>query len=214
MDWLGVVYLWAPEIGVDARDQSIDVDFSDVVDKLEMGFLGRVEAQGDDFGGFVDVVYLGVGDNVSRENADLNSDLDTTIMDVAFVWSPAAERFSGAEVFGGFRYIGVDFSLTVDPVPPEPPTVQTGIDKSYTDILLGGRYTAPINEQWRLVFSGDLSSGDTEGSWSLAGYGVYRSGRHHFFAGYRHMEVEIEARNSERVDLSFSGPALGYGFGF
>ena len=53
MDWLGIVSIvWAADISVDTRDVNLDVDFSDTIDKLEMGFQGHVEAQGDDFGGF------------------------------------------------------------------------------------------------------------------------------------------------------------------
>jgi hypothetical protein len=214
MDMLAVVYGWGTDITVDARDRSIDVSFSDVIDKLEMAFLGHVEAQGDDIGGFVDVVFMGVGDNISRPAADLNTDLDMTLMDLAAVWSPAEERFSGIEVFGGLRYVDVDFDLVVDPVPPALPELRTGINKGYTDFLVGARYAAPINDQWRLVFSADLSGGDTEGTWSLGGFGVYRTGPHRFYAGYRHLEVEVEARGDETVQQTFSGPALGYGFAF
>ena len=213
-DWLGIAYLWAPEIGADIRDRGVDIAFSDVIDKLETGFLGHVEAQGDDLGGFVDVVFMGVGDNVSRPLADLNADLDMTLMDLALVWSPAAERFSGVEAFGGLRYLSADFDLVVDPLPPALPTIETGIDKGYTDVLLGARYAAPINDQWRLLFSVDLSGGDSEGSWRVAGFGVYRSGPHRLYAGYRHLDAEIEARGDERLTLTFSGPAIGYGFAF
>lgn len=214
MDWLGIVYVWGTDISVDAEHATIDVDFSDVVDKLEMAFLGHVEAQADDFGGFVDVVFLGVGDNSSREFVDLNSDLDMTLMDLAAVWSPAAERFSGIEAFGGLRYIDVDFDLVVDPVPPALPTARTGINQDYSDFLAGARYAAPISDHWRLVFSGDLSGGDTEGTWSLSGYGVYRNGPHHLYLGYRHLDVELEAGDGRRIRQTFSGPAVGYGFAF
>jgi hypothetical protein len=214
MDMLAVVYGWGTDITVDARDRSIDVSFSDVIDKLEMAFLGHVEAQGDDIGGFVDVVFMGVGDNISRPAADLNADLDMTLMDLAAVWSPAEERFSGVEVFGGLRYVDVDFDLVVDPAPPALPELRTGINKGYTDFLFGARYAAPINDQWRLVFSADLSGGDTEGTWSIGGFGVYRTGPHRFYAGYRHLEVEVEGRGGKIVKQTFSGPALGYGFAF
>ena len=214
LDWIGVVYLWGADIGADYRDRSIDASFSDIVDKLEMGFMGHVEAQGDDFGGFVDLVYMSAGDSRSVGPASVRGDLDMTLMDVAMTWSPTAERFTGPEVFGGFRYVSVDALVRATLLPPPDPTINAGIDKSYTDFLLGGRYAAPINENWRLIFSADLSAGDTEGTWSIAGYGVYRNGPHRFYAGYRHLEAEVEARNTERVDMSFSGPALGYGFAF
>lgn len=212
MDWLGVLYVWGADIGVDYRDRSVDASFSDVVDKLDMGFMGHVEAQGDGFGGFVDVVYMSVSDGRTVGPLSARGELDMTLMDLAMVWSPSAERYTGLEAFGGIRYLSTDADVRL--TPPAGPPVTAGIDNSYTDFLVGGRYAAPINENWRLIFSGDLSAGDSEGTWSLAGYGVYRNGRHRFYAGYRHLEAEIEARNTERVDMSFSGPVVGYGFAF
>jgi hypothetical protein len=67
MDWLGVFYVWGADIGADYRDTSIDASFSDIVDKLDMGFMGHVEAQGDDFGGFADLVYMSVSDSRSTK---------------------------------------------------------------------------------------------------------------------------------------------------
>jgi len=57
----------------------------------------------------------------------------------------------------------VGLRVEVTPL-PQPVVIRTGIDKSFTDFLVGGRYAAPINDSWRLVFSGDLSAGDTEGT--------------------------------------------------
>jgi hypothetical protein len=95
-----------------------------------------------------------------------------------------------------------------------PPVLQTGVDKSYYDLLAGARYAAPINENWRLVFSADLSGGDTEGTWSVSGYGVYRTGPHRFYAGYRHLEMDLKGRAGETLTETFSGPAIAYGFSF
>lgn len=215
LDWLGIAYLWAADIGVDTRDRSVDVDFSDVVDKLEIGFQGHVEAQADEFGGFVDVVFMGLGDNSSRQLVDLNTDFDMTAMDLALVWSPGPERMTGIELYGGLRYIDMDLGVVIDPVPPGPADIRTGIDKSYTDFLAGARYIAPLNERWRLTFSADLSGGDTEGTWSIGGFGAYVTGPHHFIAGYRHLEMEFEAGGGdERAKETFSGPLIAYGFSF
>ena len=142
------------------------------------------------------------------------TDLDLTLMDVAAVWSPAAGRFTGADLYGGFRYIGTDFGVRAQLTPPPDPPLSAGVDTSYTDFLLGGRYVAEVNDRWRLVFSGDLSAGDTEGTWSLAGYGVYRNGPHRFYAGYRHLDVEMDGSNGVRVQTTFTGPVVGYGFAF
>src|SRR5688500_16334472 len=211
LDWLGVVYVWAAEIGVDARDRSAEIEFSDVIDKLEMGFQGHVEAQADDYGGFVDIVFMGVGDNSSRPLADLNADYDLTAMDLALVWSPGPERMTGIELYGGLRYIDMDLGLVVNPLPPGPADLRTGIDSSYTDFLAGARYIAPLAENWRLTITTDLSGGDTEGTWSVGGYAGYRAGPHHFIAGYRHVDMELEASGGDkRVTQVFSGPLVAY----
>jgi hypothetical protein len=214
MEWLGIVYLWAADIEIDARDRTLDIAFSDTVENLEMGFQGHVEAQAEDFGGFVDVSFMNVGSNDVRQGIRVNTDIDMTGIDLAFVWSPAPEPMTGIELFGGLRYIDTDVGLVIDPEPPGPPVLQTGVDKSYYDLLVGARYAAPINDQWRLVFSGDLSGGDTEGTWSLAAYGVYRTGPHRFYAGYRHLEMDLKGGLGETFTETYSGPAIAYGFSF
>jgi hypothetical protein len=214
MEWLGIVYVWAADIELDARDRTLDIAFSDTVENLEIGFQGHVEAQAGDFGGFVDLSFMGVGTNEVDQGIRINTDVDMTAMDLAFVWSPEEESFTGIEVFGGLRYIDTKIDLVIDPEPPGPPVLQTGVDKSYYDLLVGARYAAPINDQWRLVFSGDLSGGDTEGTWSLAAYGVYRTGPHRFYAGYRHLEMDLKGGTGETFTETFSGPALAYGFSF
>ena len=89
MEWIGIAYIWAADIEVDVRDRTLDISFSDTVENLEMGFQGHVEAQAEDFGGFVDIVFMGVGANDVNQGIRVNTDLDLTAMDLAFVWSPS-----------------------------------------------------------------------------------------------------------------------------
>jgi hypothetical protein len=212
-DWLGIAYLWAADIQVDSRDASASIDFNDVLDKLEMGFQTHVEVQGDDLGGFIDFTFLGIGDNASRPAADFHADLDMTLMDLALVWSPGTERMTGFELFGGLRYLDTDFRLVVDPVPPGPPDAETRVNDTYADLLFGARYITPLNDRWRLTFSGDVSGGDTEGTWSAGAFAGYVTGRHRFIAGYRHMEIDVKAAGSKATE-TMSGPVVAYGFSF
>jgi hypothetical protein len=212
-DWLGIAYLWASDIQVDARNADIGADFSDVLDKLEMAGQAHVEVQGDDLGAFIDFTFMGVGDNSSTPLVDLNADLDMILMDLALVWNPGAERMTGFEAFGGLRYIDSDFRLIVDPVPPGPPEQVLGADDAFSDLLAGARYIAPLNDRWRITVSGDVSAGETEGTWSLGAFAGYRMEPHHFIAGYRHLEVEIEGAG-DTVKQTFTGPLVAYGFSF
>lgn len=212
-DWVAIGYLWASDITTDVRDRSISTSFNDILDKLDFGLQGHVEAQGDDFGGYVDFTYMSLSDKASLPNADVRTSLDMTAIDLAMVWSPGAERMTGAELYGGLRYISNDVGLRVDPVPPALPDFSVGADASYNDLLVGARYIAPLSDRWRLMVNADISGLDTEGTWSLGIFGVYRTGPHRFVAGYRHLEVEVEERGT-RMTTTFSGPAIAYGYAF
>ncbi len=214
LDWLGIVYLWGSGISIDAENASAGVDFKDLIDDLEMAVMGHVETQGDNFGGFVDVVFVGVGANESRTNFDINTDNDTTSMDLALVWSPGPERMTGFELYGGLRYVANDFHVVADPVPPALPTLETGSDKSYTDVLFGARYIAPISDHWRLEFNGDISGGDTEGTFSIAAYAGYRTGQHHLYGGYKHFEMDLESGGGGDLTVTMTGPVIAYGYSF
>jgi len=212
-DWLGIVYVWASDISVDVKDRTLNASFSDVLDKLDFGIQGHVEAQGDEFGGFTDFTYMSLSDTTSRTAAEFRSSLDMTAIDLAMVWSPGAERMTGTELYGGLRYIRNDLGLRIDPVPPALPEQRSGLDSSYNDLLLGARYIAPLSDRWRLMVNADLSGLDTEGTWSLGLYGVYRAGQHRFIAGYRHLEVELEAGGT-RATTTYAGPTIAYGYAF
>jgi hypothetical protein len=212
-DWLGIVYVWAADISVDSRDASANIDFDDLIEKLEMAAQTHVEVQGDDLGGFIDFTFLGVGANTHRPLAHLNTDLDSTVMDLGLVYSPGAERMTGFEAFGGLRYLDTNFHLTVQPTLPNVPDSQTRVDSTYTDLLLGARYIAPLGGDWRLTVTGDVSGIDTEGTWSLGAFAGYIRGPHHFIAGYRHMEIDLKANGSKATE-TMTGPVVGYGYRF
>ena len=183
MEWLGIVYVWGADIEVDARDRTLDVAFSDTVDNLEMGFQGHVEAQAEDFGGFVDVVFMGVGTNDVQQGIRVqhgcrhDGDGPRVRLEPGLATDSPASRSTAACATSTPTSASSSIRSRRDP-----PVLQTGIDKSYYDLLVGARYAAPLNEHWRLVFSGDLSGGDTEGTWSLGAFGVYRTGPHRFYA--------------------------------
>ena len=84
-------YLWAADIGVDLDTRfpplsgSTDVSFGDIVDKLDAGFQIRAEGQGDNFGAFADLTYLGASDSNDRPRLRTESDVDTVLFELAAV---------------------------------------------------------------------------------------------------------------------------------
>ncbi|MGB5613095.1 MAG: hypothetical protein WBM67_10610, partial [Sedimenticolaceae bacterium] len=59
----GAVYLWGAGIGgTSAAGDDIDISFSDLIDNLDMAFMGSLEARKDKWTLLADVIYLDVSD--------------------------------------------------------------------------------------------------------------------------------------------------------
>lgn len=213
--WTATPYIWATSIKADFNDSAPvsdpSPDFSDIMDKFDGGFLGHLEAQSDRWGMYADIIYLGLADTRDRPNFSIDADLDSTIFEVAGVWSPDETRYQGFEVIGGIRYFDVELKLDANPVNPSLTGRNTGFDKGFTDALIGARYTVPLSDTWALSMRGDASFGDTEGSWSASGLLRWKLGSGALVFGYRYLDVELKP-GADSFDLTLYGPEIGYAF--
>ena len=216
-DWVVAPYVWAPSISTDVNTSvpptGSDTEFADIIDKIDGAFLMHVEGQGDTFGAFGDIVYLGLGDGKDHQRFSTESDLDARLFEAAGVWSPGEGRFRGVDVFAGLRYIDVDLTVRVDPVNPIFNTASIDASESYSDFMIGVRYTWDLAERWGLTVRGDGSFGDTDGTWNAAATVLYRMKHGEWAFGYRHMDIALEPRDN-RAELILSGVVVGYGFNF
>lgn len=214
-EWVAGPYVWAAGVSTDMDVPPIGTDssFSDLIDKLDGAFLGRIEGQNERFGVMGDIVYLGLADSKSFERFETSSDLDTTLIDVAGVWSPGDGRMKGIELLGGLRYIDVDFRAHLAPNNTSLRTVEAGVDRSFSDALIGARYIWQMTDRWSASVRGDGSFGDTDGTWSAAATAAYRMKSGEWMFGYRYLSVELE-NDRTSVDIRFGGVLVGYGFRF
>jgi hypothetical protein len=217
--WMVAPYGWAASIGADLETAVppspaiADKTFDDILDKFDGAFQVHIEGQGDRFGVFADFTYLGLADEKNFSRFATESDLDTRLFEVAAVWSPGAEHFRGFDVFAGLRYIDVDFTLKLDPVNPAFGNVTVDSGDSFSDFMLGARYTWAMSERWGLTLRGDGSFGETEGTWNASAIGQYRMKRGAWFLGYRYLAAEFDNGSAE-ANITLSGPLVGYGFMF
>jgi hypothetical protein len=218
-EWMVEPYAWAASIGTDMRivspptDADSDSSFSDIIDKLDGVFMGRVEGRNERFGVFADFIYLGLADGSQRRVMRTDTDLDTRLLDAAVSLRFGGECDSGLDVYAGARYIDLDLTTRFVPDNPAfaPRTLDTGTH--YLDLLLGARYAWPLSPRWSLTLRGDGSLGQTDGTWSASAMAGYRTGNGAWLFGYRYMEAELGSDNAD-VTLDLSGPLAGYGFRF
>ena len=214
-------YLWAIQVKTDLQAPILGPDgvtrrtsFNDVIDNFDGGFQVRAEGQGDRFGVFADFTYLGLANDATRPLFRADIDLDTRLFEVAGVWHFGEERFTGADVFAGLRYIDVDIGSVITPAGPlgvGPIRLDGG--ESFSDFMLGARYTWALSDRWGLTLRGDGSWGDTEGAWNASIMSNYKMQSGAWYFGYRYLDVDAESGNIS-TNLVIHGPEIGYGFKF
>ena len=121
--------------------------------------------------------------------------------------------YRGAELIAGLRYIDVDLTVQLKPTNPVFRDVSVEASQSFSDFMIGGRYTWAFTDRWGLTVRGDGSFGETEGTWNASAVVQYRTGNGAWAFGYRHLDAEFDTGNAN-TDITMSGPEIGYAFRF
>ena len=210
-DFRAFIYLWAPELGgTTVTGQSMTLSFSDLVDNLDFGLMGAVEANKGPISILGDFQYL---DLSSDQNATLGPGIPATAdADVTgFVFTGSlGYDFKHTQLgqlvgYGGFRYLDMDTTANVS-VGGSSQRISGSI--SNTDAIIGVRGVQPLADKWALSFIADVGTGDSDLTWQAGLTFDYRINNWDLSFGYRHLEWDID--NSDVVsDLSFSGPIIG-----
>ena len=213
-------YMWGAAMSGSATvgtvTSDVDMSFGDILDNLEMGFMGMYRGTRDRFSIDVDTIFMGLGATEPSRPGLAKADIDVD----QFVLGAAAgyaltEKFV---VLGGLRYY--DLSAEVKVTGPLGNTADAETDESWVDPYLGARYTIPLSEAWSLNLSGDIGGFGVGSDFAWQGLVTFRwqlTERTGALAAYRYMDVDYESGNGSNrfeYDMVFSGPALGIVFTF
>jgi len=213
-------YLWGAAMdgtaGIGGVTADVNMSFGDILDHLEMGFMGTYRATKDRYVLNFDAIYMGLGTTVRGPNGQLKADVD---MDQTALEADAGyEAVDNLVVFGGLRY--VDLSGKVAAQGP------LGIERSgdggadWLDPVLGVTYTIPFGDQWSSTLRGDIGGFGvgSDFSWQLAATLRWQaSPRIGVVGAYRYIAMDYESgknANYFKYDVAISGPALGMVFTF
>jgi hypothetical protein len=194
----------------------VDVSFGDIVDNLELGFMGIYRATRDQHSITVDTVYMGLGATGTGPAGFTKADVD--VDQLALEVSYGYEVFDRLTLFGGLRYN--DLAAEIKVTGPLGASQAGKASPDWVDPIIGAHYTIPFSEAWSLTLRGDIG-GFGIGS-DLAWQGV-ASMRWQFsdkvgaLAAYRYMDMDYEDGSGLdyfRYDIATSGPALGIIFTF
>jgi hypothetical protein len=196
-----------------------------ILDNIKMGFLGGVAVHKGDWGGFLDYIYLNVGDHrqvpltlQTQQGplvgpADVNFDSKSHVATLAGTYRALNNPELSVDLLAGARLLDLKQSLDVVGVGGgvfDGQSFHSGSSKDYWNGVVGARgriYFGP-DLKWILPFYADVGTGDSNLTWQLsAGFG-YRFGFGDVVATYRYMDFQGKAGEAVQ-DLSFRGPLLG-----
>jgi hypothetical protein len=212
-------YLWgaamdgATTVGTVSAD--VDVSFGDILDNLEMGFMGTYRATRGPLSVTVDGVYMGLGGSgrgpAGYVKADVDVDQSALEVDVGY------EVMERLVVFGGLRYN--DLSVDIKTTGPLG-TRSGGLGEDWLDPIIGALYTIPFADKWSFTMRGDIGGFGIGSDLAWQGAGTLRwqaSERFGVLAAYRYIDMDYDngaASSYFEYDMSMSGPALGVVFTF
>jgi opacity protein-like surface antigen len=213
------LYLWYGDIGggtVNGAD--IDVEADDILDKLEMGFMGGVNARRGKWGGLVDVLYLKVGDENSvtgtlptGAGVNLGADLEvkTWVVTPAVTYRVVENERVSLDVLAGARYLSMEADLELMPAAVQPFSRTFNRSDEVWDAIIGVRGELALAEKWFVPYHLDIGTGETDFTWQAMGGIGYRFSKVDIVVAYRYLSWDFEDDAKVFDDLNLSGPLAG-----
>jgi hypothetical protein len=134
----------------------VNVDFSDILETLEMAFMVHAEAVNTNKWGIMfDYGFMDLGADISGPLGGIvNSEVSQDIMEL-MVFKRAKTNSTIYDIYAGIRWWDNDVDIVVDPG-ILPGTITTNVDESWVDPVIGARLFHPLNNNWTMLLRGDV----------------------------------------------------------
>ena len=198
------------EAGIGPVTGEVDVSFSDLLDDLEVGLFGAMQARKGRLAVLTDLIFGGIGATEESQNGNVKVDVDVDVLivegDLGYAVSDRVTLFGGARL--------VDLDLGVDTrVGPLERSRDGG--ESWVDPVVGARVAVPRAEKWAMTLRGDVGGFGvgSDFSWNAVATVAYLlSERTRFGFGYRVLDIDYDnGSGADRFlyDVQMSGPLAG-----
>jgi hypothetical protein len=229
-----VPYLWfanvksltsfRPSISTRTIDADVDVGFGDLVKRLNAGFMGAAEARRGRISVQTDLIYLALTQSGSRVRSvtgpagrEAAVDLGDEVKLKTWLWTLSAgydvfrDDRSFVQVFGGFRYLGVDATLNWNFQGPLADLPRTGAVNTNADIwdgIAGIRGEHALGKgPWKIAYYGDVGGGTSQLTGQLSAQLAYARRWGDIGFGWRYLDYE-QGSGKVSQSLRMSGPIL------
>ena len=223
-------YLFATEISgetsVGNTTADVDVGFDDILENLDLGFMGFVEHRRDQWVLLADIAYLKLKDDSSSTvgravEVDLEAELEQTVLSgfagYRVYGSDSADSEINVDLFLGVRHTTLEIGLDLDlAIGNRSPSRTRDGDEDWIDAVVAARVEADYRNGWGGLLWLDLGEGSDSSSYQFVALLSYESGEHwKYFGGYRFLNLDYDTGSGDStfaVDLDYSGPMFGVAY--
>ena len=221
-EFVAAPYIWFAGIDGDetvrGTKASVDADFGDVWDNLDVGAQGYFELRKDKWGGYVDATYIRVTSDAEVGPVDIDIEASTTMIGAGVLYQ-IYEGYAGSnpvatDIFVGGRYTKLDTELDFAGV------ADVSADKNWVDPIIGVTYNRDMSEKFLIKTTADIGGFGigSDFTWSATILGGYRLGSHsNLWFGYRYLDIDYDTGSGARKfehDMAMHGPILSASFHF
>ena len=220
--WRATVYAYLPSMSGSTKipgNGGGSVTTDQILDALDMAFMGQLEARKGRWGAFTDYIYLKLSDDKTVDlplgsdraiKSDMN--LKGQSWTLAGTYTLVDKPGYVMSLLGGFRYLGLDTDITLTLQTPLASPISRSDDMDTWDAIVGVRGRANLGQgKWFLPYYLDVGAGDSKLTWQAAAGVGYHFNWGDLTAVYRHLDYDFES-DSFIQDLDFSGPAIAASF--
>jgi len=180
-----MIYLWGA--GLDAKTQTggdIDISFSDIVNGLDMAFMGTFEARKGKWSLLADGVYLDISQDgggsetipVLEGAVEINRSVDADIKMKASIatfgagYNVVDTKRGKLDIVGGTRHFWVDVDQKLDlsrngEILETSRQSKVSDSQSAWDGIAGVRGQFILQDNWYIPYYADIGTGDSQSTW-------------------------------------------------
>jgi len=204
------LYFWGASIGgQSAAGSDIDLDLSDILDSVELAFMGTAVMSKGKWSLAADVIYLNAedGDTIAP-GLNANVELTNWIITPLVGYNIVDTGRGRLDIIGGARFLYLKADLRINAL-----GLRADDSGSNWDAVIGARGTVDLTEKWYLFGYLDIGTGDSDVTWQGLGGVGYRFKWFDLVAAYRYLRWNF-SDNKALDNLYLYGPAAGIRFQF
>ena len=221
--WSGqaTIYAWLPAIngaqeGPDGQPL-VDLDQANVLESLDMAFMGAAEIRKDRFGLLLDIVYADLSTDGEWVQGRIDTETGTRLgmYTVAAAYRVYDVDRTFVDLYGGARFFDTKLTFSLDTANLGGFDREANLD--WTDPIVGIRGATPLTERWSVSGFADVGGFDARDDLSWEIYGGMNYAFNDAWAGtigYRYMSILYQASDRARLDIDIQGPVLGVTYKF